>query len=229
VRGREVSAFDVEILEVAWEPMLRDTSPLDLDDRFTGEVFDTRWRVSRATASDAADVSFTLGRGVELTAKGKRLAGPTSMLALYSPRVRAETFHAAIEVDVTTLKQGSIHIGVSNPYVGLSFFRMIDVGVTERDGKLVPFTSGHFSNDGQPAFRLHENALPDAPARGRVQIELDFDAKARTARGRVNGALLYEGPVALQPYEDIVFRAGVNADGAGADLAMRIERLTFRR
>lgn len=227
---------DVEIAEIAWEPILRDTLALDFDDRFTGAVFDPRWRVVRAIPDDVVSMSLAVGasagpsKGMALTAKAKKVTLPLPILGLYSPRVRAESFHAALTVDIASLRQGSFHLGVANPYAGLSFFRTIDAGVTERDGKLVPFTSGHFSNDGQAAFRLHEKALAELPeARGVVVLELDFDAKARTARAKLNGTTITEEPVALQPFEDVTFHVGVNADGPLAEMAMNVTRVTFQR
>lgn len=224
---------DVEIVQIGWQPLLRDTRAFELDDRFTAPIFDTRWRVSRADA-DAVDTSLVLGRGLEITANAKRLAGITQVLSLVSPRVRAEPLRARLEAELAVLKHSTLYLGVSNPYVALPFFRLVDVGVFEKDGKLVPFTTGHFSDDGQAAFRTHEKAVSDlsaSPATGteKLVIELAFDPKSRKAIARINGVVVSDEKVALQPYEDIVFHVGVNADGAGAEARVRFDRVALLR
>ena len=148
-----------------------------------------------------------------------------------SPRFRAEAFHASLEADVGVLKQSSLFIGVGNPYVATAFFRMMDLGVFEKDGRLVPFTSGHFAADGQAAFRTHEKtfgALPPASG-GTLALELAFDPKTRRAHGTVNGVVVLDEPIAIQPYEDVMFHVGVNADGPQAETRLRIARVRFTR
>ncbi len=224
---------DVEIVQVGWQPLLRDTRAFELDDRFTAPIFDTRWRVSRADA-DAVDTELVLGRGLEITANAKRLAGITQVLSLVSPRVRAEPLRARLEAELGVLKHSTLYLGVSNPYVGLPFFRLVDVGVFEKDGKLVPFTTGHFGDDGQAAFRTHEKAVPDlsaspATGTGKLAIELAFDPESRKAIARINGVVVSDERVALQPYEDIVFHVGINADAANAETRIRFDRVALLR
>lgn len=224
---------DVEIVQIGWQPLLRDTRAFELDDRFTAPIFDTRWRVSRADA-DAVDTHLVLGRGLELTANAKRLSGITQVLSLVSPRVRAEPLRARLEAELGVLKHSTLYLGVSNSYVGLPFFRLVDVGVFEKDGTLVPFTTGHFGDDGQAAFRTHEKAWSNLSASpptgsGKLVIELAFDPKSRKAIARINGVVVSDEKVALQPYEDIVFHVGINADGAGAEARVRFDRVALLR
>lgn len=221
---------DVELDRIAWEPILRDALVRDIDDKFDGPIFDTIWRVSRADP-ELVETSIGLGHGLELSARATHLGGLAPALNLTSPRFRAEDFHAEVDIDVASMKQSSVLMGVGNPYLGTPFFRMVDVGVFEKEGRLVPFTSGYFAADGQAAFRTHEKAFGELPsARGtKVTLALDFEAATRRAHATVDGVVVLNEPIALQPYEDVMFHVGVNADGPASDSRLRFERVRFAR
>ena len=232
VTCRDASPLPVRVVvsEIAWEPLLRDVFTRDLDDRFTGSIFDTVWRVSRAEP-EMIDTRITLGHGLDVRADARALFGLAPALTLVSPRFRAEPFRAMLDVEVEHLKQGAIVMGVANPYMGTPFFRTLDFGVFEKDGRLIPFASGHFQNDGQAAFRSFERSTRDLPAakNAEVVLELGFDPESRKARGVMNGALIFDEAIALQPYEDTLFHVAVNADGAGASAALHVQRVRFSR
>jgi hypothetical protein len=220
---------DVEIAEAAWEPVWRETTVRKIEDDFNGKVFDPMWRVTRAD-EELLDSAVTIGHGLEVTAKPKHLTGPASAFAITSIRVPAESFHASAEAEVRALKKGGVYIGVTNGVPNPAFFRMFDVGVFERDGKLVPFTNGHVPPHTQAAFATYEKAFPELPAAtGALTLDLRFDAKTRKARAAVNGVTVVDEAISLQPYEEIVFHLGLNADGPETDVNVVTRRLVFER
>lgn len=216
---------DIEIRQVAWEPVARDVSVVDLDDDFRGTVFDPRWRIARPATPDLADVHVGTGGGLSLSAKGKSILGPTPLFSLTAPRMALESFDATLDLRLTRLERGAVYFGVANGLGGV-FFRSFDVGVTSRDGRLVPFVTGHFGDAGQLQFRtLEGNAGP----LGQVQLRLRYDAHSRLARAFVDGRQVFEERSFLQPYEQVAFHVVANLDHSSGAIDGVVERVQFAR
>ena len=214
-------AIDVDVSEVAFEPVDPDTRFVDVDDTFNGRVIDpASWRVIRPDERKT-QLSMETGHGLafraaalERGAGGFTLTGPTHAL---------ESFDVAVDVEITKLHHAAVFFGVAN----LGFepsFRMFDAGISAGGEGANAFTNGHLAVDGQGRYRdLRSVATPSL-----VHFEMSYDVVTHRGRVRVDGAQAEE-ELALRPLEDVVFRIGTALHAPDGVAEGRIVRVSFRR
>ena len=228
--GGRVAADDatlgIDVASFAVEPVPVDLSATDVDDHFDGTIVDPFWRVDRGDGS-LFDLDLSTGaKGLALVAKAKTASPHAQALALFGPTNELGSMTITYDLDVSALTKGAVSIGFQNE-PGPAW-RFVDVGVLSLgDGKLVPFTAGHFDENGQSRFRAYPES---ATSPGRTAIVLDYDAKTRRLAASLDGAGFANEHVDLPPRALARIRFGVNLDeGGNAAISVRRVRVDHWR
>ncbi|WP_394838300.1 hypothetical protein LVJ94_15465 [Pendulispora rubella] len=222
VYAREPNAnVDLDVSEVAFEPVDPDTRFVDVDDTFNGRVIDpASWRVIRP---DDRKTRLSMETGHGLTFHAVALERGAGGFTLMGPTHALESFDAAVDVEITKLDHAAVFFGVANLGFDPSF-RMFDVGISAGGEGANAFMNAHLAADGQGRYRDLRSV--EVPAL--VHIEMSYDATTHRGRVRVDDTEAEED-LALRPLEDVIFRIGTALHSPDAMAEGRIARVSFRR
>lgn len=229
VRSRGVAdqPIDVRFRKLAVEPRAGVVASLDFTDGFDGKVIDPRHWAVHSLNSDVLSVDLRPSKdGLVTTGKATPIlssAAPAFMID--TPEVPLGRVHLSVLLHIHELRHALFFMGITSA-LGGPHLRFFDVGLHRDEAKNAynGTVSGHWGRDGQPRF--------DPPVKWTsddlVTLEIDYDAKTRMARAKMNGEVIGEHVSDLQMSEQVRIRFGVVLDDASGSFDLRVKQLRLR-
>ncbi len=227
VRAREPDQdVDVSFAKVRFEPRAGEAQALDWTDAFDGKVIDPRHWAVHSFASDLLGVDLKPTKQ-GLVASGKatpRITGPSAAFMMDTPSFPLSSVHAKATVQVRELRHAAFFLGITSA-LGGPHLRFFDTGFhDDKDKPYASMVSGHWGRDAQVRF--------DPPVHWAdsdvVTVEVDFDAKTRVARAKMDGKVVGEHVSDLNPREHVRVRFGVVLDDATSSFDLTVREVRLR-
>jgi hypothetical protein len=229
VRSRGVAdqPIDVRFAKIAVEPRAGAVSSLDFTDRFDGKLIDPRHWAVHSLNSELLSVNLRASK-TGLAAVGKAtgaLSTSAPAFMIDTPEVPLGRVHLEVVLDVRQLHHALFFMGITSA-LGGPHLRFFDVGLHEDEGKKAfnGTVSGHWGRDGQSRFDPPRKWTTD----GHVTLEIDYDAKTRIARAKMNGEVIGEHVSDLQMSEHVRIRFGAVLDDASGAFDFSVRELRLR-
>lgn len=226
-RGVAEQAIDVRFRKLAVEPRAGAASSLDFTDGFDGKVIDPRHWAVHSLNSDVLSVDLRPTKaGLVATGKATPLVSASApAFMIDTPEVPLGRVHVAATLDIRELRHALFFMGITSA-LGGAHLRFFDVGLhrDETQNALRGTVSGHWGRDGQARFDPPIKWTTD----DRVTLEIDYDAKTRVARAKMNGDVIGEHVSDLQMSEHVRIRFGVVLDDASGAFDVTVKQLRLR-
>lgn len=227
VRARAADQdVDVSFAKVRYEPRAGEAQALDWTDAFDGKVIDPRHWAVHSFASDLLSVDLSpTKQGLVATGKATpRITGPSAAFMMDTPSFPLSSVHAKATVQVRELRHAAFFLGITSA-LGGPHLRFFDTGFhDEKDKPYGSMVSGHWGRDAQVRF--------DPPVHWAdsdvVTVEVDFDAKTRVARAKMDGKVVGEHVSDLNPREHVRVRFGVVLDDATSSFDLTVREVRLR-
>ncbi|AKU96909.1 hypothetical protein AKJ09_03573 [Labilithrix luteola] len=219
---------DVEIEEVVSEPVLPDPQALDFEDHFNGKVIDPRrWHVQKGDEFWMTSSALSSPKGLTLEGRALHVETSHAAIVLHTPPFPLGSVHVRARVQVIGFEHSGFFAGITT-VLGGGHLRVFDGGFVDAispEGKheLHRFAAGSWKHDGQIAFIPHGRIDGDEAI-----IEVDYDAKTRKGRIRVNGDEIVSETPDIQPRQEVRVRFGINHNEANSEFKVIVKELRLR-
>lgn len=226
-RGVEDQPIDVRFSKLEFEPRAGALANMDFSDHFDGKLIDPRHWAVHSLNSEIMSVDLRTSKG-GLVAQGKAtpvISKPTPAFMLDTPETPLRRIHAKMVVDVKELNHALFFMGITSA-LGGAHLRYFDVGIHEGEKPKIynGLVSGHWGRDGQGRF----DPLVKSTSNGTVTLEVEFDAKTRIARAKMDGVVIGEHVSDLQMDERVRVRFGAVLDDAAGTFDVTVKELSLR-
>src|SRR5690606_38545462 len=163
--------------------------------------------------------------GLVATGRGTpRITSPSAAFMIDTPSFPLSSVYAKATVRVRELRRAAFFLGITSA-LGGPHLRFFDTGFhAGEDGRFADMVSGHWGRDAQVRF--------DPPVHWAdsdlVTVEVDFDAKTRVARAKMDGKVVGEHVSDLNPREHVRVRFGVVLDDGEGSFDLTVRELRLR-
>jgi hypothetical protein len=209
------------------EPVGVDTRPAHFKDRFDGAMLDpARWRVLQSDGWQRESEVELGPRGLSLRARSLRpQTGVQLGVAVHGPTAELRSFRMRMHVDVDELEDSTLYFGISNLLFDQPLWHNFDIGVQPGARGPEVYVAGHWEASGQSRVRVYPGLWRGSAA----ELEIEYDDETGIGKAILDGLVLYEAPLDLEPLEEVQLHVGGMLRTTFARFGCTIREISFER